>query len=49
MFLSSVLCGEEIGGKLVSGGAMERDRLRSGAIVTTSGVNAKFVMHVGAH
>ena len=47
MFLPSVLCGDEIGGKLVSGAAMETDRLRSAAIVTTSGLNASFV--IGAH
>ena len=47
MFLPSVSCGDKIGSKLVSGTAMERDRLRSAAIVTTSGLNANFV--IGAH
>ena len=41
MFLPSVLCGDEIGGKLMSGATMERDKLRSDVIAKNASIHTE--------
>ena len=47
MFLPSVLCGDEIGGKLMSGATMERDKLRSDVIARNASIYIQKIYEIG--